>query len=83
MFTEQTSDDYEPLRTLWENVGLDANYLNDSVPLKIEKILAKIKAHYDTDVFFSTDISDDPRNSSSYALLFIGENEESNKIKKK
>lgn len=83
IFADQQTTDYNPLRNIWEKVGLDVNYLKNGVPLDIEKTLARIKVNYGMNIFFSTDISEDPRNTSSYSLLYIGENEESNKYKKK
>jgi len=83
MFTDQRTTNYNPLRNVWGKVGLNANYVKNGVPLDIEKTLARIKVNYDMDIFFSTDISEDPRNTSSYSLLYIGENEESNRYKKK
>ncbi|XP_025418911.1 neprilysin-21-like isoform X2 [Sipha flava] len=68
---------YDLLRDVWKKINLDINYLNDSVPLDIETVLAKIQKHLNMNIFFDLDVDDDPRNSSSYSLLIISKNEES------
>lgn len=84
LFLDQRATNYfNPLQNVWKKVGLDANYLKDEVPLEIEKTLARIKVNYGIDIFFSTGVYDDPRNTSSYSLLYIGEIEEPNKYKKR
>ncbi|KAL5244165.1 hypothetical protein ACI65C_011575 [Semiaphis heraclei] len=80
---DQISKNYDPLRDVWEKVGLNTDYLNDSVPLEIETILARLKLYFNLDMFFDIDIEDDPRNSSSHSLLIIDQIWESNKYKKK
>jgi len=79
----QVDDDNESLWNVWDKIGLDANYLNDSTPLEIEKVLARIRLITDMDVFFDIDVDDDPRNSSSHSLLIINQNEDWEKFKKR
>lgn len=59
------------------------NYLNDSVPLDIETILARVKVYLNLDIIFGIDIEDDPRNSSSHSLIIIDQNDGSDKYKTK
>jgi len=76
-------NDYEPLWDVWDKIGLSANYLNDSTPLEIEMVLAKIRVHTNANIFFGIDVDDNPRNSSSYSLLSINQNEDPEKLKKR
>lgn len=80
---DQLSSNYDPLWKVWEKVGLNTEYLNDSVPLEIETILARVKLYFDLDIFFEIYVDDDPRNSSSHSLLTITQNLESNKYKRR
>ncbi|XP_026804476.1 neprilysin-2-like [Rhopalosiphum maidis] len=80
---DQVSNKYDALWEIWEKVGLNTNYLNDSVPLEIETILARVKVYLNLDIFFDIYIDDDPRNSSSHSLLIIDQNRELNKYRKR
>ncbi|XP_025196928.1 neprilysin-2-like [Melanaphis sacchari] len=80
---DQVPNKYDPLWDVWKKIGLNTNYLNDSVPLEIEIILAKVKVYFNLDIYFNIDIDDDPRNSSSHSLLVIGQNKELNEYKKR
>jgi len=79
---DQVDGGYESLWNVWDKIGLNANYLNDSTPLEIEKVLARIRSITNTDVFFDIDVDDDPRNSSSHSLLIINQNEDWKEFKK-
>lgn len=84
IFTAEDSSDYESLWNVWEKLGLDAtDYLKDSTPLEIEKVLAKIKVYLNFETFFSLGIDDDPRNSSSHSLLIVQNIMESKKFRKR
>ncbi|VVC39607.1 Metallopeptidase, catalytic domain,Peptidase M13, C-terminal domain,Peptidase M13,Peptidase M13, N- [Cinara cedri] len=86
-FTEGLiSDDsnyYSPLWRLWEELGLDENYLNDTVALDLEIISSKFRKYIDSNIYFGISTIEDPRNSSSHALLSISTFEESSKFKLK
>ncbi|KAE9532529.1 hypothetical protein AGLY_009610 [Aphis glycines] len=79
----QNSIKYDPLWDVWKKIGLNTDYLNDSVPLEIETILARVGVHFSLDIFFQIDIEADPRNSSSHLLLNIDQNLELNKYKER
>lgn len=83
MFTDPVNNNYDSLRNIWDEVGLDTDYLSDSAPLEIETFLAKIKIYFDIDVFFSINVDDDPRNSSSHSLLIVYQNENPEKFKQR
>lgn len=83
MFTDSDDNSYDSLRNIWDEVGLDTDYLSDSAPLDIETILAKIKIYFNIDVFFNIDVDIDPRNSSSHSLLIIYKDENPEKFKKR
>lgn len=68
---------YDFLREVWKKMNLDTNYLNNSVPLDIEIVLAKLEKHLNINIFFDLDVDYDPRNSSSRSLLIVSRNEES------
>ncbi|XP_050056333.1 membrane metallo-endopeptidase-like 1 isoform X7 [Aphis gossypii] len=80
---DQNSIKYDPLWNVWKKIGLNTDYLNDSVPLEIETILARVGVHFSLDIFFQIDIEADPRNSSSHLLLNIDQNLELNKYKER
>ncbi|CAI6352115.1 unnamed protein product [Macrosiphum euphorbiae] len=80
---DQVSSNYDPLWKVWEKVGLNTEYLNDSVPLEIETILARVKLYFNLNIFFGIYAVDDPRNSSSHLLLTVTQNLESNKYKRR
>lgn len=81
--TDSDPGKYDSLWTVWEKLSLNNDYLNDSTPLEIEKILAKVKNSLNIDVFFSIGYDDDPRNSSSHSLLTINQIGESDKFHKR
>jgi len=83
LYIDQDSIKYDPLWDVWKKVGLNTDYLNDSVPLEMETILARLRIYFNLNIFFNIYIDDDLRNSSSHSLLTIDRNLELNKYKER
>ncbi|XP_050431997.1 neprilysin-1-like isoform X2 [Adelges cooleyi] len=60
---------FNTLKNVWMDIGLDTDYLDDSVPLDVERVLAKYKSNLNLDIFFGLNVYDDPRNSSRTLLV--------------